>query len=42
MITSAELENSPEINKVDTNNIDVSHNGLHQKGIKISMNMMGL
>ena len=42
MITSAELENSPEISKVKTDKIDVSNNGLHQTGITISMNMIGL
>ena len=42
MITSAELENSPEISKVDTNKIDVTHNGLYQAGITILVNVMGL
>ena len=42
MITSAELENSPEISKVKADKIDVSDNGLHQTGITISMNMIGL
>ena len=34
MITSAELENSPEISKVDTKKIDVCHNGLNQTGTR--------